>query len=198
MRRTLIPPRIPIQIQLMILLRIPPPPRFQHLRRHLSPIPLLIHLPCHLLRLPLLLLIMPENRAPILRPRIHALPILRRGVVHLVEECEERFVRDFVWVEINLQRFGVAGAAAADGAVGGAGGVAADVADFGVEEARVGEVFAEEVLNAPETAGCDGAFLGVGGEGGGGCCGGVEGEGGGCGEGAEEAGEEGGHCGGHY
>ena len=92
----------------------------------------------------------------------------------------------------------MAGFPTADGAVGGAGGVAADVADFGVEEAvAVAELLAEEVLDAPEAAGGYGALLGVGGEGSGGCCGGVEGEGGGGCERAEEAGEEGGHGGGH-
>ena len=56
------------------------------------------------------------------------------------------------------------GPAGTDGSVGRAGGVAADVADAGVEEAFVEEVLAEEVFDAPEAAGCHGAFLGVGGD----------------------------------
>lgn len=199
MRRTLIPPRIPIQIKLMILLCIPPLPGLEHLSRHFALIPLLIHFPRHLLRLRLLLRRMPENRTAILTPCIHALPIFRSGIMHAVEERQEGSIADFLRVEDDLEGFSVAGPSAADGAVRGAVGVAADVAYFGVDEALVREVLAEEVLHAPEAAGCDGAFLAVfwdagrGGTGGAG----VEGHGGGGCEGAEEAVEEGRHRGGH-
>ena len=93
----------------------------------------------------------------------------------------------------------MARAARAHGAVGRVGGVAANVADFGIEETFIGEVFAEEVLHAPEAAGGYGAFLGVFRKSDGAAVvGGVKGHRGrGC-EGAEEAGKEGGHCGGHY
>lgn len=90
MRRTLIPPRILIQIQLMISLGIPPLPRLQNLRRDRFPLPpLLLHLPRHLPRLPLLLGRVVEDGGPVLRARVGALPVLRRRVMHLVEECEE-------------------------------------------------------------------------------------------------------------
>lgn len=198
MRGALITPRIPIQVQLMILLRIPPLPRLQHLRRHLPLIPLLVHLPRHRLRFGLLLGGMPKYRAAILTPRIHALAIFRGGVVHAVEKCQERGVAHLLRVEDHLEGFRVARATGADGAVGGVGGVAADVAHFCVEEALPREGFAEEVLDAPEAARGDSAFLGVVGDGGG-CtmAAGVEGHGGGGCEGAEEAGEEVWHCGGH-
>ena len=93
MRRTLIPPGILIQIQLMISLRIPPLPRRQNLRRH-SPLlpPLLLDLLRNLLRLRLLLIIMVEDGGAVLRAGIHALAVLGGGVVHLVEEGEEGFV----------------------------------------------------------------------------------------------------------
>ena len=68
--------------------------------------------------------------------------------------------------------------------------VATNVADFGIKETFLGEILAEQVLNAPETAGGYGAFLGVFGKGDGAAGGGIQGEGSrGC-ERAEEAGEE--------
>lgn len=84
-------------------------------------------------------------------------------------------------------RVHTASLAAADGAVGRVGQVAADEADFGVDEALAGKVLAVEVLGAPVAAGGDGAALGAFGDGGCGCGGfGGDGEaGGGC-EGAGE------------
>ena len=55
MRRTLIAPRIMMQILLMIIFRIPPSPRLNNLRRNLPLPPLLIDLPRNLLRNLLLL-----------------------------------------------------------------------------------------------------------------------------------------------
>lgn len=93
MRRTLIPPGILIQIQLMISLRIPPLPRRQDFCRH-SPLlpPLLLDLLRNLLSLHLLLVVMVEDCGTVLRAGIHALAVLGGGVVHLVEEGEEGFV----------------------------------------------------------------------------------------------------------
>lgn len=110
MRRALIPPRIPIQIQLMILLRIPPLPRLQDLRAHgpLFP-PLLLHLLRDFLRLLLLLRGVVEDGAAVLRTRVHALAVLGRGVVHLVEELEEGGVGELGGVECHLEGFGVCG-----------------------------------------------------------------------------------------
>lgn len=74
-------------------------------------------------------------------------------------------------------------------------GIATDIPHLRIQQAFVLKVLAEEVLDAPEAAGGDGAFLGVVGDLGGGF--GGEGEAGGGGEGAEEALQEGGHLGGH-
>jgi len=64
-------------------------------------------------------------------------------------------------------------------------GIATDIPHLRIQQAFVLKVLAEEVLDAPEAAGGDGAFLGVVGDLDGGF--GGEGEAGGGGEGAEEA-----------
>jgi hypothetical protein len=74
---------------LVIILRIPPLPCGQNLRNHLPLPPLLINFLRNLPRYPLLLIIMVENPASILSPRIRALAIRRCRVMHLVEELEE-------------------------------------------------------------------------------------------------------------
>lgn len=84
----------------------------------------------------------------------------------------------------------------ADGAVAGVAAVAANVPDLGVEETLVGKVLAEEVLDAPEAAGGDCAFLRVRRDALG-CAFGVKTHLGGGGEGTEEAGHEVGHTAGH-
>ena len=103
MRRTLIPPGVIMQIQLMIFLRVPPLARLQDLRRDraLFP-PLLLHLLRHALRLGLLLRRMVEDGAAVLRPRVHALAVRRGGIVHLVEEFEEGAVGEGGGVEDHL------------------------------------------------------------------------------------------------
>jgi len=108
MRRTLIPAWILIQIQLVIILRIPPLPCLQDLRtnRPLLP-PLLLHLLRHQLRLLFLLGAMIENSRSVLRAGIHPLAVLGGGVMHLVEELEEGGVGKLGGVECHLKRFGV-------------------------------------------------------------------------------------------
>ena len=108
MRRTLIPPRIIVQVQLVIILSVPPLPRFQNLRRDrcLLP-PLLLHLLCHFLRFRLLFRRVIENGAAVLGPAVHALTIFGSGVVHFVEELEESGVGELFGVEGHLERFGV-------------------------------------------------------------------------------------------
>ena len=65
--------------------------------------------------------------------------------------------------------------------------VATDIPHLRIQQPLALKRLAEQVLDAPEAAGGDGAFLRVGGEVGGGAAFGVEGEaGGGGGEGAEE------------
>jgi len=108
LRRTLISPRVFIQIQLMISLRIPPLTSRQKLRRNLPrPPPLLLHLLRDLLGRLLLLLVMVEDRAAVLRAGVAPLPVFGRGVVHFVEELEELVVCDLVRVEGYLERLGV-------------------------------------------------------------------------------------------
>lgn len=97
--------------------------------------------------------------------------------MHAVEEGQQRLIAHFLRVEDDLQSLGVACAPRADGAVGRIGSVAADVSDFGVDEAFVGESLAEEVLHAPEAAGGYGAFLAVLRDGDRGAVAGVEGHG---------------------
>lgn len=106
--RTLITTRVILQIQLMILLRIPPLARGQDLRRDgpAAP-PLLLHLLRHLLGRLLLLLVVVEDGAAVLRPAVGALSVLGCRVVHLVEEFEQLAVSDLVWVEGYLEGFGV-------------------------------------------------------------------------------------------
>ena len=72
--------------------------------------------------------------------------------------------------------------------------VATNISDLGIQQSLAFKCLAEEVLDAPEAAGGDGAFLGIGWEVGGGAAFGVEGDAGGGREGAEKAGEEVGHC----
>ena len=97
-----------MQIQLMIILRIPPLPRLKNLRRNLPLLPpLLLHLLRHALRLLLLLGRMIKNGAAVLRARVHTLAIGRRRVVHFVEEFKEGGVGEGGGVEGHLEGFGI-------------------------------------------------------------------------------------------
>ena len=108
MRRTLVPAGIIMQIQLMILFRIPPLPRLQDLRRDRPALPpLLLRSFCNRLGHLLLLGTMVEDRGAVLRAGVHALPVFRSGIVHLVEEFEERAVCYFLGVEYDLEGLGV-------------------------------------------------------------------------------------------
>ena len=75
--------------------------------------------------------------------------------------------------------------------------IATDIPDPCVQQPFPLERLAEQMLDAPEAARGDGAFLRVGGDVGGGAAVGGEGHAGGGREGAEEAGDEVGHRGGH-
>ena len=92
-----------MQIQLMIILRIPPLTRLEDLGRNgpLLP-PLLLNLLRHALRFRLLLRRVVEDGAAVLRPRVHALAVFGGGVVHLVEEFEEGGVGEGGRVEDHL------------------------------------------------------------------------------------------------
>ena len=108
MRRTLIPPRVIMQIQLMIILRIPPSPRLQDLRRDLLVLePLLLRRLRNPLCIGFLLRRMIEDSTPVLRASVHALPVLGGGVMHSVEELEEVGVGDEGGVKGYLEGFRV-------------------------------------------------------------------------------------------
>lgn len=108
MRRTLIPARIMMQIQLMIILRIPPRARLEYLRRDRPALPPLPLRPLgDLLRLRFLLGTVVEDGGAVLRAGVHALSVLGRRIVHLVEEFKEGGVLQFVRVEGYLKGFGV-------------------------------------------------------------------------------------------
>ena len=110
MRRTLVPARVILQIELVIGLRIPPLAGGQDLSRDVSALPpLLLRLVRHIARLALLLVGVVEDGGAVLRAGVHALPVLGRGVVHLVEELQQRAVRQLRGVESHLQRLGVYG-----------------------------------------------------------------------------------------
>ena len=93
-----------MQIQLMIILSIPPSPRLEDFRRDsLTLPPLFLRFVRDLLRLRFLLRSMIEDRGAVLRARIHALTVLGRGIVHFVEEFEEVCVLDLGGVKDYLE-----------------------------------------------------------------------------------------------
>ena len=102
-----------MQVQLMILLGVPPLAGLEDLRRNgpLLP-PLLLHLGRQGLRLGLLLGGMVEDGAAVLGAGVHALAVQGGGVVHFVEEFEEGGVGEGGGVEGHLEGFRVCGAAA--------------------------------------------------------------------------------------
>ena len=95
-----------MQIQLMIILRIPPLARLENLRRNLALLPpLLLHLLRHALRLPLLFRRVVKDGAAVLGSCIHALAVRGGGIVHFVEEFEEGGVGEGGGIEGHLEGF---------------------------------------------------------------------------------------------
>ena len=107
MRRTFIPSWIVIQIQLVILFSVPPLTSREYFRLNVAFPPLLVNLSCDISRLLLLLRIVIKDCTSVLCPHVWALSVLRRGVVHLVEEFQQCAVRDFFGVEDDLEGFRV-------------------------------------------------------------------------------------------
>ena len=104
MRWTLVPARVVMQIQLMIILRIPPSSRLEDFCRDgLILPPLFLCFLRDLLRLRFLLRTVIEDRGAVLCARVHALAILGRGIVHFVKELEKGCVLDFGRVENYLE-----------------------------------------------------------------------------------------------
>ena len=108
MRRAFVSARVVMQIQLMIILCIPPSPCLEDFRRDsLILPPLFLRFLRDLLRLRFLLRTMIKNCGAVLRARIHALAVLGRWIMHFVEEFEEGCVLDFGRVEDYLEGFGI-------------------------------------------------------------------------------------------
>src|SRR6476661_3931293 len=86
-----------------------------------------------------------EDRGPVTRANVVALPVHRRRIVNLEEELEQVAIRELVGIKDDLDRLGVTLVVV----VGGVRNVAARVAD-----ARRGHTrkLADEVLHPPETA----------------------------------------------
>lgn len=99
MTRALIPARVVLQIQLMILFRIPPLRSRQDFRRNLSLIPLLVCLLRDVLGDRLLLVVVVKDSTAVLRSDVRALSVRGRGVVHAVEVLDELAVGEFGRVE---------------------------------------------------------------------------------------------------
>lgn len=97
--RALITARVIIQVQLMVLLRVPPLARLQDLGADAALPPLLARLLRDLFRYCLLLIIMVEDPASVLRANVWALPVGGRGIVHAVEVLDEFAVGELGGVE---------------------------------------------------------------------------------------------------
>jgi hypothetical protein len=105
--RAFISTRVVVQIQLVILLGIPPLSCGQDFCNHAALPPLLINLLGNLSRLFFLLGVVVENRAAVLAACVWALAVGCGGVVHLVEELEEGAVGYLFGVVDYLEGFGV-------------------------------------------------------------------------------------------
>lgn len=105
--RALVPVRIPVQVQLVVLLGAPPLPRGRDLSHDAAVPPLLARLGRDLPRDALLLLVVEVDGRAVLGPRVRALAVERRRVVRAVEELEELAVGDLGGVECDLRGLGV-------------------------------------------------------------------------------------------
>lgn len=88
----------------MVVLGVPPGAGGDDLGHDLALVPLLVGLLGDLLRDLLLLLVVEVDAAAVVGPRVRALPVYRRRVVHPVEELEELAVRDPGRVVVDQQR----------------------------------------------------------------------------------------------
>lgn len=103
MAGALVAPGVLAEVQLMVVLGVPPGTRGDDLCDDLALVPLLIGLLRDLLRDLLLLLVVEVDAAAVVVPRVRALPVQRRRVVHAVEELEELAVRDPARVVVDQQ-----------------------------------------------------------------------------------------------
>lgn len=105
----LVSARVIVQVQLMILLCIPPLSRRQDLSHNAALPPLVVDLLGNLSRLLLLLGIVVEDCGAVLRAGVGPLAVGGGGVVHFVEEFEEGTVGYFLGVVDDLEGFGICG-----------------------------------------------------------------------------------------
>lgn len=107
MARALVSHRVPVQIQLVILLSRIPLARGRKLRDNLAVPPLLVCLFGHVPRDRFLVGIVVVDCRAVLGSCVGALGVERRGVVHAVEEFDELAVGDLLWVKDDLSSFSI-------------------------------------------------------------------------------------------
>lgn len=107
MTRALVSAWVVVQVQLMVLLGIPPLSRRQNLRCHTALPPLLVDLVGDLARNLLLLGVVVKDGTAVLRATVWALLILCGWIVHLVEELEKSAVCNLLRIVYYLERFGI-------------------------------------------------------------------------------------------
>jgi len=96
-----------VQVQLMVLFRIPPLACWQNLRRNTALPPLLVNLVRHVPRNLLLLGIVVKNCRSVLSANIRALAICSRRIMHLIEKFQQVAICDFLGVIDYLQCLGI-------------------------------------------------------------------------------------------
>jgi hypothetical protein len=106
---TLVSTRIVVQIQLMILLSIPPLPSRKDLSDNTALPPLLVRLLRHFFCNRLLLIAVIEYATSILRANIWALSVGSGRVVHAIEVFEQFAVGDLLRIEHELTSFCICG-----------------------------------------------------------------------------------------
>lgn len=166
----------PVQVQLVVCLRIIPLACRYYLGDNLPLIPFLVDFLCDVLGNFFLLRIVVEDGTPVLRTVIGALRIRRGRVVHSIEELEQRAVGDLLRVIYDLESLGIycsksaialrvgaklltSSPSTADGAIAGVVCITSDVPNARVYQSLVAKVLPVHVLDSPEAARRNGCFL---------------------------------------
>src|SRR5262249_14471018 len=145
-----------LEVALVVLLGAPERGRVRDLGRD-RPAPVRLHRRQRRLGRRPLLRRVHEDGGAVLGADVQALAVLLGGIVLAPEHGQQLVVADPLGVVLHLDRLGVAGAAAADGAIVGVIDDAAGVADRRRDDAVD---LHEGVLDVPETAGCEDGLLG--------------------------------------
>lgn len=103
MARAFITPRVLLEIQLVVILRVPPRAGGDDLGHDAALVPLLVGLLGDLLGDLLLLLVVEVDAAAVVVSGIRPLPVQSRRVVHAVEKLEELAVRDPCRIIVDQQ-----------------------------------------------------------------------------------------------